>query len=637
MAKKPTTITETELERTLARDTVSKAGKTVKVQGWIHTLRDHGKLAFLDIRDRSGIVQCVAFGIKEKLTEESVVEIIGTVKERPERNINKDIPTGTVEIEVTNLTVLNLAAELPFTLKSDGKELSEELRLKYRYLDLRRERMTRIVNLRSAYVEAYREAFFNMDFKEIETPLLTLGTQEGARNFIVPSRLNPGKFYALPQSPQQYKQLLMVAGLERYFQIARCIRDEDLRADRGFEFTQLDLEMSFVKDKDVRDAVEKATIYATKKVGGVLKEEPFPVFTYKEAMEKFGSDKFDLRTEEEKKENVLAFAWVIRFPFFKKVNRKDESEKADSRSGWVFTHNPFSAPIEEHIDWHLKGEHIEDIVTTQYDLVCNGYEVGGGSVRAHRPDLLRATYKIMGYSEEEIESAVGHMVEAFSYGAPPHGGLALGVDRLVMILSGETSLKEAIAFPTSSTGKTSITNAPAELSSEQLKVFGLKRVDEDSSVVFEKVKYLLNEAGVEYELLEHEEVKTSEEAAKVRGTSMSMAPKAMILKKTSGSYVMVCVPADTQLDLSKVEAVVGEAVKLTPPDEVESVFGIKVGAVPPFGNALGMEMYLDKDFWKKEKVAFNAGRRDRSVIMKAKDLIDIAKPNTISEKTDFKQ
>lgn len=622
--------------RTLTIETVNEVGNRVKLQGWVHTLRDHGKIAFIDLRDRSGVVQCVIVGMKEKLTEESVIEIVGTVNERPERNVNKDLATGTVEIEIEELHILNLASELPFTLKTDGRELSEDLRLKYRYLDLRRDRMTKIIVLRSAYIQALREALFGMDFKEIETPMLTQGTKEGARNFIVPSRLNPGKFYALPQSPQQYKQLLMVAGTERYFQVARCIRDEDLRADRGFEHTQLDLEMSFVTEVDVRTTVEKAVTYAVKRVGGVLKEEPFPVFTYDEAMKKFGADKFDLRTEEDKKNGVLAFAWVIRFPFFKHVDKKDEAEKADSRSGWVFTHNPFSLPIEEHIEWLLKGDHIGEIVTTQYDLVCNGLEAGGGSLRAHRPDLLKATYKIMGYSETEIQDGIGHMLEAFSFGAPPHGGIGMGIDRQVMLLSGEESMKETVAFPMSSTGKTAVTNAPSELSSEQLKIFGLKLVDEESNVVFEKVKALLAESKVEYELIEHEPVKTSEEAARVRGTSMSMSPKAMIMKKASGTYVMICIPADCQVDKLKVEKALGEKVTLASPDVVEAMFDVKVGAVPPFGSVLGLEMYLDRDFWKKEEVVFNAGRRDRSIKMKAKALIVSAKPNTISKDTDFK-
>jgi aspartyl-tRNA synthetase len=404
-----------------------------------------------------------------ELTPESVIEIIGLVKARPERMVNKEIPTGTVEVDVQTYTVLNKAGELPIPVSTDGREINEESRLRYRYLDLRRERMHKIIELRSNYTRALREALHKQTFVEVETPILTQTTKEGARDFVVPSRLNPGKFYALPQSPQQYKQLLMTAGVERYYQMARCIRDEDLRADRGFEFTQVDLEMSFVEQKDVMQAVETAVTEAVKAVGGTLQSEPFPVFTYQEAMEKFGADKFDLRTEEEKKQNVLAFAWVVRWPFFKKVDKADAAEVEDGKSGWTFTHNPFSAPLPEHLEWHLKGENIDQIMTSQYDLVCNGYEAGGGSVRAHSPETLKATFKIMGYTDAEIEAGVGHMLEAFGVGTPPHGGIALGLDRHVMLLAGETSLKEAIAFPMTSSGKTAIMNGPTELKESQLK------------------------------------------------------------------------------------------------------------------------------------------------------------------------
>lgn len=627
---------QTVQPRTLAVETVSAAGKIVKLQGWIHTLRDHGKLAFIDLRDRSGIVQCVAYGVKEKLTEESVVEIIGEVKTRPDKNINKELPTGTIEIEVKELKVLNLATELPFTVKSDGKELSEELRLKYRYLDLRRERMAKIMSIRSKLVQGIREILFSHEFLEIETPILGRGTKEGARNFIVPSRLNPGKFYALPQSPQQYKQLLMTAGIERYFQIAKCIRDEDIRADRGFEFTQLDLELSFTSEQEVWAITEEALVSGIKAAGGAVREQPFPVFTYAEVMEKYGTDKFDMRTEDEKKQNVLAFAWVHRYPMFKKVDKKDAGEVADGKSGWVFTHNPFSNPIEEHIPWHLAHEHIDEIIASQYDLVCNGFEMASGSLRAHRPEVLRATFEIMGYSEDEIKDNIGHMLEAFSTGTPPHGGAAPGIDRIVMLLAGESSLKETMAFPMTSTGKTSVMDAPSPLSDLELKVFGLKSIEEESNVIFEQLKSLLNEAQVPYEIIEHAPVKTSEEASKVRGTPMHMAPKAMIMKKASGSYVMICIPADCQVDKEKVEKALGEKAKLASPDEVEAKFNVKVGAVPPFGTILGIEMYLDQDFWKKDEVVFNAGRRDRSIRMKASDLILAAKPNTISKQSDFK-
>jgi aspartyl-tRNA synthetase len=246
--------------------------------------------------------------------------------------------------------------------------------------------------------------FVSQSLYRIETPLLTKATPEGSRDFVVPSRLQPGMFFALPQSPQQYKQLLMTAGFERYFQTARALRDEDLRADRGFEHTQIDIEMSFVQRDDVMNMVEGMVIHAAESLGYTIKEKPFPRISYKESMEKYGADKFDMRTEEEKAAGILAYAWVIDFPFFEK----------DEKSGkWTFTHNPFSAPLPEFLEDHLAGRNIENILTSQYDLVCNGYESGGGSIRAHDPEVLTATYRNMGYTEEETEQSVGHMIEAF--------------------------------------------------------------------------------------------------------------------------------------------------------------------------------------------------------------------------------
>ena len=439
------------------------------IQGWIKSLRVHGKVAFADIRDRSGVVQVV--GMKDfgnAVGHEDVVSIIGMVKKRDEQYVNPNLTTGTVEIEVTTYEVLNKASDLPIPIDNDGKDINEEMRLRYRYLDLRRERMNGILRMRSAYTKAIREALYKRDFVEVETPMLTKSTKEGSRDFIVPSRHNPGKFYALPQSPQQYKQLLMTAGIERYFQFARCIRDEDLRADRGYEHTQVDLEVSFVDQKQIMEMIESIVKEAVTMMGVELQQDPFPVFTYQQAMEQFGQDKFDLRTSEEKERNVLAFAWVVSFPFFKKVDITDPAEVLDGKSGWTFTHNPFSMPIPEHLAWHLNGEHIDQILTTQYDLVCNGYEAGGGSIRAHKPEILTATYKIMGYSDEQIESHIGHMLEAFTLGTPPHGGIALGLDRHVMIMAGESSLKEVIAFPMTSSGKTSVMDAPNRLDDNQL-------------------------------------------------------------------------------------------------------------------------------------------------------------------------
>lgn len=457
------------MERTLVSETLQKVGEKVTLKGWVDSKRDHGKLTFIDLRDRTGKVQCVGASMLSDVTPESVVEITGTVKKRPENMVNPEIATGMIEVGVEAYEILNKAGELPIPIEGDGLDINEESRLKYRYVDLRRDRMQKIIRLRSKFAHEVRKFLHSKDFVEIETPMLTKATKEGARDFIVPSRHYPGKFYSLPQSPQQYKQLLMTAGFERYFQLARAIRDEDLRADRGYEHTQIDIEMSFVNREDVLGLVEEMIKTTVKAVGGKLKDEKFPVINYKEAVEKYGADKFDLRSEEEKKAGVLAFAWVVNFPFFKKVDKADAAEVADGKSGWTFTHNPFSSPIKEHIEWHLKQENVEQIVTDQYDLVCNGYEVGGGSVRAHNPEVLKATFKIMGYTDTEIEEGVGHMLRAFELGTPPHGGIALGVDRLVMVLAGETSLKESIAFPMTSSGKTAVMEAPSEVDPKQLK------------------------------------------------------------------------------------------------------------------------------------------------------------------------
>lgn len=459
------------MSRTLALETTEKVGEKVVLKGWINTVREHGKVIFADLRDRSGMVQLVGNQELADVNRESVVEVKGRVVERDKEYFNKKIKTGKVEVQVKQLKVLSKVETPPFEIIADGRDIDEQVRLKCRYLDLRRRRMQQNLRTRSEFIDRCRQFLFSQDFVEIETPMLTKSTPEGARDFLVPSRMKPGKFYALPQSPQQYKQLLMVAGFERYFQIARCLRDEDLRADRGFEHTQLDLEMSFVDQKDVMNLVETMFINVFEAMGAKLKEEPFPVFTYKQAMEKFGADKFDLRTEKEKEKNLLSFAWVIDFPFFEK----------DNQGKWTFTHNPFSDPIPEHKQKLLNGE-IEGVLTTQYDLVCNGYEVGGGSVRANDPRILNKVFQVLGYSKEEIEQQFGHMLKAFKYGAPPHGGIAAGIARLLMVLQNEQSLKEVVAFPQTSSGKTAVMDAPSKVKEEQLEELGIKVIaDQDDS------------------------------------------------------------------------------------------------------------------------------------------------------------
>ena len=465
------------MNRTLIKDLGEYEGKEVTIGAYVDVRRDQGKMVFFDFRDRTGFVQGVvlpqseALEIAKETRQECVVKVVGKVNKRPEKNVQKDRQNGDIELEVVGMEILNAAETLPFDISEDTSGIDEQVRLEHRYLDLRSKRMQKNIKTRSEFVRLCREFLSKNDFTEIETPLLTESTPEGSRDFVVPSRLNPGKFYALPQSPQQYKQLLMTAGFERYFQTARAVRDEDLRADRGFEHTQIDIEMSFVEMDDVMNLVEEMITKTVESMGHTIKEKPFPRISYKEAMEKYGADKFDLRSEEEKAAGVLAYAWVVNFPFF---------EKTDSGE-WTFTHNPFSMPIPEHLEWLMKGENIDQILTTQYDLVCNGYESGGGSIRAHKPEILEATYKIMGYTKEQMENSVGHMLKAFKYGTPPHGGIALGVERNIMNLTGETYLREVQAFPMTRGGQTSVMKAPKPLSDKQLTELGLKVIKNPDS------------------------------------------------------------------------------------------------------------------------------------------------------------
>jgi aspartyl-tRNA synthetase len=460
--------------RTISIETVNKVGEQIKLCGWVNVRRHMGKIVFLDLRDRWGIVQvvCVPNELDEasqnalqEVRPEFVLEIAGVVQARGEKQINKNSPTGTVEVLAKNIKILSVAETPPFEIDNEERQANEELRLKYRYLDLRHNRMSKNLALRHEVVKATREFFYNNNFWEIETPILSKSTPEGARDFLVPSRKYPGTFFALPQSPQQYKQLLMVAGTERYFQIARCFRDEDSRGDRQPEFTQLDLEMSFAEREDVMAVNEAALIEVVKKSAPEKKiqEIPFPRLSYKEVVEKYGTDRPDLR-KDKNDPNLLAFCWIIDFPFFEKTDE----------GGWTFTHNPFSLPKPEYLDDMMAEKNIGEILTTQYDVVLNGYEIGGGSIRAHRPEILKKTFEIMGYKEKEIESQFGHMLEAFKFGAPPHGGIAWGLDRIVMLLAGEPNIREIIAFPKTADVRDPLMDGPSEVSEEQLKELHLK-------------------------------------------------------------------------------------------------------------------------------------------------------------------
>ncbi|MFA6258565.1 MAG: aspartate--tRNA ligase, partial [Candidatus Paceibacterota bacterium] len=411
--------------RTYISDLEKRAGEEVSILGWVNVRRDQGKMVFFDMRDMTGIVQCVALPSRidaiEKAKEirpEWVLEIKGIVNKRPAKNIKEGVINGGIELEAVSINILNKAETPAFDVTTEGYEIGEENRLKYRYLDLRRERMQKNIRNRHKVIKFIRDYLDKENFIEVETPILTKSTPEGARDYIVPSRLWQGKFYALPQSPQQYKQLLMASGVEKYFQIARCMRDEDTRGDRQPEFTQLDMEMSFVNREDVMNLNEALlieivkTLYPNKKIQDI----PFPRITYKEAMEKYGTDRPDFRKDKDDKD-LLAFAWVIDFPFFE---RTDKSDNPDTEGEWTFTHNPFSKPQDEHMGMLMKKESIGDILTTQYDVILNGYEIGGGSIRNHEPEALRKVFEIMGYAKERIEKNFNHMLEAFSSGCPPH-------------------------------------------------------------------------------------------------------------------------------------------------------------------------------------------------------------------------
>ena len=489
------------------------AGRRAVLQGWVHRRRDHGGLIFIDLRDRYGTTQVVfnpsasaaTHELAGALRAEYVVSVAGTVSRRPSGTENPNLPTGDVEVAAESLVLLNAARTPPFYINEDAP-VEEGLRLKYRYLDLRRAALRDTIVLRHRVVKHMRDFLDARDFVEIETPILTRSTPEGSRDFLVPSRLHAGEFYALPQAPQQFKQLLMVAGMDRYFQIARCFRDEDQRADRQPEFTQLDLEMSFVDEGDVTGTIEALYLEIAERFSEKrLLFRPFPRLTYAEAMARYGTDRPDLRFGLELEDvsellgasgfgvepgdlialvadqpavtaevlhrlrdhlgarlgladpNVLAFCWVVDFPLL---------ERDEERDAWTFTHNPFCAPKDD--DVGLLDSDPGAALSKQYDLICNGFEVGGGSVRIHARALQQRIFGLMGYTNAQIEEQFGTILEALEYGAPPHGGIATGLDRLIAIMASADSIRDAIAFPKNQAAADLMMGAPSPVEAAQL-------------------------------------------------------------------------------------------------------------------------------------------------------------------------
>lgn len=444
----------------------SDIGKPVTLCGWVANRRDHGKLIFIDIRDRYGLTQVVfipkeskeAYKLAQELRNEFVIKLTGVVNSRPQGTVNSRLATGEIEILAQELEILNPSNTPPFEIVEET-EITEEIRLKYRYLDLRRTRVFNNLLLRSNLYKVIRAYLGSKDFIECETPILTKSTPEGARDYLVPSRVSPGQFFALPQSPQLFKQILMVAGIEKYYQIAKCFRDEDLRADRQPEFTQLDIEMSFISEEDVFSLTEELMKLILKELKDIDIPIPFPRISYQEAMEKYKCDKPDLR-EELKSE--FAFCWVVDFPLFK-FNTEENR--------WESEHHPFTAPAESDLENLEKSP--DKVKSRSYDLVLNGMELGSGSIRIHRQELQEKIFNLIGLKKEEIQKRFGFLLEAFQFGAPPHGGVAFGLDRLLTILAGESSIREVITFPKNSNTFCPLTSAPSDVEDKQLRELGL--------------------------------------------------------------------------------------------------------------------------------------------------------------------
>ncbi len=433
-----------------------EVGKKAVLCGWVDAHRIQGRIGFILLRDRYGITQIfVDPNLTKKLGEirrESVIMVKGDVNARPDKQINKELSTGEIELCATEVEILNPAEPLPLEL-DENVESTEETRLKFRYLDLRKKRMQDNLILRHKVFKVMRDWFDKEGFLEIETPVLAKSTPEGARDYLVPSRVDHGNFFALPQSPQLFKQLSMVAGFDKYVQIVKCYRDEDLRADRQPEFTQLDIEMSFVDEEDIYSLIENMLKYVWKTVLGKDLKIPFERVTHEEAIKKYKSDKPDLR----KKGEEFKFVWVVDFPLLE----WNEDEKR-----YQAMHHPFTSVKES--DVKLLDKSPEKARSNGYDLVLNGHEIAGGSIRIHKREMQEKMFKVLGISKEESQKKFGFLLEAFKYGAPPHGGIAFGLDRLMAIICGEDSIREVIAFPKNKDAKDLMLDAPSKVDKKQL-------------------------------------------------------------------------------------------------------------------------------------------------------------------------
>ncbi len=441
-----------------------QAGQQVTLAGWADAIRTQGKVGFVLLRDRYGITQCfipkeLAETVKlAELRKESVLQITGTVNVRPENQVRKEMLTGEIEVKAASLVVLSAAEPLPLELGDPST--TEETRMKHRFLDLRTERMQQNLLLRHRITKAMRDYLDKNHFLEIETPMLAKSTPEGARDYLVPSRVHHGTFYALPQSPQLFKQLLMIGGYDRYCQIVKCFRDEDLRADRQPEFTQLDIEMSFVEEEDVMAMMEGLIAHVFKEVKGVEITLPLPRMTYADAMKKYGNDRPDLRKEWK---TEWALLWVVDFPMF---------ERNEEEGRWQAMHHPFTQPKAEHLGL-LKTGDLAKVHARAYDMVLNGSEIGGGSIRNHTLELQNAIFDALSMSKDDYEEKFGFLLSALSYGAPPHGGLAFGLDRLAALMTGSESIRDVIAFPKNKEAKDLMLDAPSAVDKRQLDELGL--------------------------------------------------------------------------------------------------------------------------------------------------------------------